>query len=245
MASMKRQTKRQRTQVNREQEQVFDRKFAMKTIAPKTETQETLFDEYNKGQNIVAVGSAGSGKTYVSLYLALQEVLEKEEYEKVLLVRSAVQSRDQGFMPGSQKEKEAHYEIPFIDIVNDLFGRGDAYATLKQRGAIDFKSTSFIRGLTFNNTIVIVDELQNMSWEEAATICGRIGYNSKIILCGDTKQDDLKHSRNKQDVSGFKKLVAVAELMKSFSVIEFTPEDIVRSGFVKEFILAEMEFDNN
>lgn len=235
----KRLTKRQRRQSDREAEMVYDRSFHMKTIRPVTATQGELFDAYNEGQNIAAIGSAGTGKTYASTYLALKDVLENQSYEKVLFVRSAVQSRDQGFMPGSLKDKEAYFETPFVDIVNDLFGSPQAYASLKQRGKVAFCSTSFIRGLTFDNTVIIVDEAQNANAQELHTIATRVGNNSRIIFCGDTRQDDLERTKNRVDNSGLSEFMRVLDRMQSVTTVKFTAQDIVRSGFVKEFILAQ------
>ena len=218
-------------------EQILDRQFAMKRIKPLTEHQDDLFQAYHAGQNITAIGSAGSGKTYIALYLALQDVLEAEEYNKVIVIRSAVQARDQGFLPGTLKEKEAYYEAPYIEIASDLFGRGDAYGILKQKKQIDFMTTSNIRGLTWNNAVVIVDECQNMNYEELRTVITRMGKNSRLIYCGDTKQNDL--IKNKYDVSGLAKFLDVTSNMRSFSTVTFTVDDIVRSGLVREFIETE------
>jgi phosphate starvation-inducible PhoH-like protein len=242
--SNKRLTKRQKLAQERDLNYIMDTKFSMKRISPITATLKRLFDEYNRGQNLLAIGTAGTGKTYSATYLALKEVLEgNSPINKVLFVRSAVQSRDQGFMPGNQKEKEAYYELPFIEIVNDLFERKDAYNILKQKGTIEFRSTSFIRGLTFDNTIVILDESQNCHYEELRTVITRLGNNSKIILCGDTKQDDLAFSKNRVDVSGLGQLKKVLNGIDEFSVINFTRDDIVRSELIKKFIIAEEELE--
>lgn len=237
--SVKRLTRRQKRQQETEIDNILNKKFAMKRIHPMTKTQQDLFAAYSNGNNIANIGSAGTGKTYVSLYLALQDVLEKEEYEKIIVVRSTVQAREQGFMPGGAKEKLEHFEGPYIDIVNDLFDRGDAYQIVKQKNMLQFVSTSFIRGLTWDNSIIIVDEIQNMTYEELRTIITRVGESSKIIFCGDTRQDDLRNSRNKLDRSGLGNFMRVIEEIDDFSVIEFTKDDIVRSGLVKKFIMTE------
>jgi phosphate starvation-inducible protein PhoH len=142
-------------------------------------------------------------------------------------------------MPGSKQQKEAVFEAPYTDIVNDLFGRGDAYQILKAKGMIRFMTSSFVRGLTFDNAIIIVDECQSMTYHELDTIITRVGESSKIVFCGDTKQDDLIISRNKADVSGLAEFLNVLNNISSFATIQFTPEDIVRSGLVKEYILAK------
>ena len=235
----KRLTRRQKRQQIVEVENVVHKKFSMKRIQPMTDTQKELFLEYENGKHIANIGSAGTGKTYVSLYLALEEVLQKEEYEKIIIIRSAVQSREQGFMPGSLSDKMGYYETPYMDIVNDLFGRGDAYQIMKQKNEIQFMSTSFVRGLTFDNAIIIVDECQNMTYQELDTVITRVGESSKIVFCGDMKQDDLKISKHRQDVSGLKDFVRVVSKMKDFAVIEFTTADIVRSGLVKQYLIAK------
>lgn len=218
---------------------ILNQRFLMKKIQPITSTQETLFDSYKQGYNIAAIGTAGTGKTMCALYLALSDVVDSNRYEKVIIVRSAVQTREQGFMPGNLREKIAYYETPYIDIVNDLFGRADAYATLKRKGCIEFMSSSFVRGLTFDNSIIVVDECQSMTYHELDSIITRVGESSKIIFCGDMKQDDLKQSKNRADISGLKDFIRVINKIDSFEVIEFGVSDIVRSGLVKEYIIAK------
>jgi phosphate starvation-inducible PhoH-like protein len=239
--SKKRLTKTKRTQVEREKNYLVDTKFAMKQIKPMTENQSVLFDLYEQGKNILAIGSAGTGKTYISLYLALKDVLANNLYKEVIIIRSSVQGRDQGHMPGDGPEKMSGFEQPYIDIVNDLFDRGDAYSILKQKKSIRFMSTSFIRGLTFNNAIIVVDEPQNMNSQELRTIMTRVGENSKILFCGDTRQDDLTDSKNRADVSGLQYFMRVVNRMSSecFGTVKFGIDDIVRSGLVKQFIIAE------
>lgn len=237
--SSKRLSRRQKRQQDLEIENIVNKKFAMKRIVPMTQTQQWLFDSYNRGKHIANIGSAGTGKTYVSLYLALEDVLNKEEFEKIIIIRSAVQSREQGFMPGSLNEKMGYYETPYQDIVNDLFGRGDAYQIMKQKGMIQFMSTSFVRGLTFDNAIIIVDECQNMTYQELDTIITRVGESSRILFCGDMKQDDLKISKHRADISGLRDFVRVIEKLNDFAVIEFTTDDIVRSGLVKQYLIAK------
>ena len=218
---------------------ILNQKFGMRPIKPLTPTQSDLFDSYRQGYNIAAIGTAGTGKTMCAMYLALNDVLQKGGYDQVIVIRSAVQTREQGFMPGSMTQKQAVFEAPYTDIVNDLFGRGDAYQILKTKGTVKFMTSSFVRGLTFDNAIIIVDECQSMTYHELDTIITRVGESSKIIFCGDTKQDDLAISRNKSDVSGLGEFLRVLKKIHSFAMIEFKPEDIVRSGLVKEYILAK------
>ena len=217
----------------------LDRKFSMRPIKPITDTQAEMFNDYRNGYNVAAIGTAGTGKTMCALYLGLDDVMNKDEYDQVVIVRSAVQTREQGFMPGSQAQKEAVYSVPYADIVNDLFGRGDAWEILKQKHQVKFMTSSFVRGLTFDNSIIIVDECQSMTYHELDSIITRVGETSKIIFCGDTAQDDLATSRNRNDISGLSSFVKVLSRINSFSVINFGIEDIVRSGLVKEYIIAK------
>lgn len=238
----RRLSRKERRQQQREADHmvgILNQKFSMRQINPLTPAQSDMFESYYDGYNLAAIGTAGTGKTMCATYLALNDVLQKGEYEKVVIIRSAVQTREQGFMPGSKAQKEAVFEGPYTDIVNDLFGRGDAYQVLKAKGMIQFMSSSFVRGLTFDNSIIIVDECQSMTYHELDTIITRVGESSKIIFCGDTKQDDLQQSRNRADISGLFDFIRVLRNIPSFDVVNFTVNDIVRSGLVKEYILAK------
>jgi len=242
MARQRRLSRKERRRQEREEEnmmRVLNTKFSMRPVKPLTPSQSDLFNSYERGYNLAAIGTAGTGKTMCATYLALNDVLQKGEYEKVVIIRSAVQTREQGFMPGSKAQKEAVFEGPYTDIVNDLFSRGDAYQVLKQKGMIEFMSSSFVRGLTFDNSVIIVDECQSMTYHELDTIITRVGESSKIIFCGDTKQDDLQQSRNRADISGLYDFVKVLNVIPSFGVVRFGVEDIVRSGLVKEYIIAK------
>lgn len=214
-------------------------RFQLKRIVPLTPNQQRTFNSYNNGQNLILHGYAGTGKSYVSLYLALEEILSGSTlYDKVIIVRSVVPSRDVGFLPGSIKEKTKVYEEPYKEICDELFGRGDAYDILKLRGTIGFTTTSFLRGLTFNNAIVIVDELQNMTFPELDTVMTRMGDQSRIIFCGDFRQTDLTHDRDK---SGLHHFINITKKMNRFDYIEFEKNDIVRSGLVKDYIIKRTE----
>lgn len=209
----------------------------LKLIQPKTEAQRTVFETFHQN-NLMLHGFAGTGKSYISLFLALREVLEYNRYSNIVLVRSAVQTRDIGFMPGNLEEKTALYEVPYRDIVNDLCERGDAYDILKQRGIIKFMCTSFIRGLTLNNAIVIVDEIQNCTFSELDSVTTRLGDNSKLLLCGDFRQSDLKNQKEKQGLHDF---IKVMDMMSGLEHVEFQASDIVRSSFVKQYIINKTE----
>lgn len=243
--SKRRMSKTQKTRIERDTDYLLNTRFAMKRINPLTENQHKVFNSYSQGKNLLLVGSAGTGKTYVALYLALKDVMTKNLYKQVIIVRSTVQSREQGHMPGDEKQKAAHFEAPYNDIVNDLFERPDGYQIMKQKNQIKFMSTSFIRGLTFDNALIIVDESQNLNWGELRTIMTRVGQDSRIIFCGDTKQDDLLYSKNRSDTSGLSQFKRVIDRMGEdcFETVQFTVDDIVRSGLVKQFIIAEEELE--
>jgi len=235
--SSKRRSRKSKKQVERGAKCILNSNFGMCEIFPSTKNQEKVFEFYDSGKNIVLHGSAGTGKTFLSLYLALKDVFEGGEYNKVVIVRSAVQTRDQGFMPGNGQEKEAYYEAPYVGLVNELFGRGDAHEILKKKKIVSFTTTSFIRGLTYDNAIVIVDECQSMSAHELDTVITRVGKNSKILFCGDTAQDDL--IKSKHDKSGLSVFMRILEDVPSFERVNFTCDDIVRSGLVKDYIKAK------
>jgi len=210
----------------------------LQTFEPLTENQKKFFDAYARGDYfMMLLGSAGTGKSFIACYKAIQEVFDKtSSFRRVVIVRSAVQSRDVGFTPGSVEEKMSLYEQPYMQIYHTLFNRREAYEMLKDAGKIEFVSTSFIRGMSFDDSIIVVDECQNMTWEELSTIITRVGYRSKIIFCGDYRQTDLYKSN--KDKSGLLKFHEVAKLMGAFTSVEFTTDDIVRSSLVKDFLIA-------
>lgn len=209
----------------------------LKKLSPMTDTQEDFFQAYEDGEEaMVLYGSAGVGKTFLAMYHALVDILQPEpKYDKIIIVRSVVSSRDIGFLPGDIELKSAPYELPFQSIVTELTGKKDAYEKLKESGKIEFITTSFLRGLTFNNAIVIFDECQNATWGELSTLITRFGKESKIIFCGDSVQNDLLQKKN--DVSGLREFIEVTRSMIEFRHFKFTSADIVRSGLVKSFII--------
>ena len=215
--------------------------FELKRINPLTANQEKTFNAYNNGYNLILHGYAGTGKSFISLYLALQEVLSGSTlYDKIVIVRSVVPSRDIGFLPGSIKEKIKVYEEPYKEICDTLFGRGDGYDVLKMKVLIEFTTTSFLRGTTFNNAIVIVDELQNMTFPELDTVMTRMGEYSKIMFCGDFRQTDLTKEAEK---SGIKHFINITKKMSKFEYVEFEKQDIVRSGLVRDYIIKRTEME--
>jgi hypothetical protein len=207
-------------------------------IQPMTENQRKAFESWAAGNNVMLHGNAGTGKTFMALYFALKDVFDKRnDHEKVWLIRSTVSTRDQGFMPGTRGQKEAVYEEPYPPICEKLFGRGDAYSILKQKNMIEFRSTSFLRGVTFDNCIIVVDEMQNMNDGELHTVMTRVGQNCKIIFAGDIKQDDLTNKRFNEQ-SGIADFIRIIRGMEEFEFTEFFVDDIVRSDLVKSYIIA-------
>ena len=214
-------------------------------IEPLTDNQQKLFDSYTQGKHIVAYGCAGTGKTFITLYNALCDVLdERTPYEKVYIVRSLVATREIGFLPGSHDDKADIYQIPYKNMVKYMFQMpSDAefemlYGNLKSQETIKFWSTSFLRGTTLDNSIVIVDEFQNCTAHELDSIITRVGENSKIMFCGDATQSDLQKSNDRNGIVDF---MSILRKMPSIDIIEFGVDDIVRSGLVKEYIIAKLE----
>ena len=216
----------------------------LKTFTPLTDNQRKFFDAYKRQDYFIALhGVAGTGKTFCALYKAIEEVLDKgNPFNKIIVVRSAVQSREIGHLPGDVEEKMEIYQQPYRQICETLFGRKDSWDRLEEQGHIEFISTSFIRGMSFDDAIIIVDEMQNMTFEEIDTVMTRVGYRSKIIWCGDYRQTDLNKKKN--DVSGILKFFDIAMHMSAFTKIEFTPDDIVRSSLVKDYILAKLKIED-
>ena len=212
-------------------------------IKPITESQKTVFETWKKGQNQFLFGCAGTGKTFVSLYLAMQDVLNLQtKYKKVVLVRSLIPTREIGFLPGDEEDKAALYQVPYQNMVQFMFEQPNEqafkmlYDRLKSQGSLYFLSTSFLRGLTFDNTIIIVDECQNLNFHELDTITTRVGQDSKIVFCGDFFQTDLLKTGDKNGLHDF---LRILEEMKDFNCTEFNIGDIVRSGFVRDYLIQK------
>ena len=219
----------------------------MVEIKPIGDNQKEVFDSWDSGKNQFLFGCAGTGKTFVSMYLAFSEVLKNETpYDKVIMVRSLIPTREIGFLPGDEEDKAALYQVPYANMVQFMFKQPNEqafnilYDRLKSQGSFYFLSTSFLRGLTFDNAIIIVDECQNLNFHELDTIITRVGQDSKIFFCGDFMQTDLTKQNERNGIIDFMRIL---RLMPSVDVIEFGVEDIVRSGLVKEYILAKMELN--
>ena len=212
-------------------------------VEPITDNQKVVFESYKKGQNQFLFGCAGTGKTFISLYLAFQEVLKNETpYDKVVVVRSLIPTREIGFLPGDEEDKAALYQVPYQNMVQFMFKQPNEqafsmlYDRLKQQGSFYFLSTSFLRGLTFDNSIIIVDECQNLNFHELDTIVTRVGQDSKIIFCGDFMQTDLSKTNEKNGLHDF---LRILEEMEEFNCVEFNIGDIVRSGFVRNYLIQK------
>ena len=214
-------------------------------INPITDNQKRLFDSYKEGKHIIAYGAAGTGKTFITLYNALKDVLsENTPYDKIYIVRSLVATREIGFLPGDHEDKSSYYQIPYKNMVKYMFQMpSDAdfemlYGNLRSQETIKFWSTSFLRGTTLDDAIIIVDEFQNLNFHELDSIITRVGENTKIVFCGDASQSDLTKTNERNGIVDFMKIIRA---MSSFDMIEFGIDDIVRSGLVKEYLIAKLE----
>ena len=216
-------------------------------VNPITENQKFFFDEWGKEQNLFAYGAAGTGKTFIALYLALQDVMNEETpYDKVYIVRSLVSTREIGFLPGTHEDKSELYQVPYKNMVRNMFHMPDQssfdmlYDNLKHQETISFWSTSFLRGTTLDDAIVIVDECQNLNFHELDSIITRVGQDSKIVFCGDVNQSDLQRTNERNGILDFQRIL---EEMEEFSMVEFGINDIVRSGLVKSYLISKMSLN--
>ena len=221
----------------------------MVTVSPVTDNQKIAFQDYKNDKNLFLYGAAGTGKTFITLYMALQEALRNEtKYDTVYIVRSAVPTREIGFLPGDEEDKTALFQVPYQNMVKFMFEQPNEqafsmlYDRLKNQGSLMFLTTSFLRGITLDNAIIIVDEAQNLTFHELDTIITRVGMDSKIMFCGDFFQSDLQKHIDKEGIKHFMKIL---KGMKSFSNIEFTLGDIVRSGMVKEYLISKIKVEEN
>jgi len=204
---------------------------------PITINQQTAFEAWDEGDNLVLTGSAGTGKTFIAMLMALEELLDADNYyRRIIVIRSAVPTRDMGFLPGTAEEKKQMYTLPYKNICSELFNDKTSWSKMVTAGQIQFESTSFIRGSTFDDSIIIVDEMQNLNFHELDSVITRVGRNSKIIFCGDYRQTDFRFDNEKEGIFKFMKIL---EQMKDFSLINFGWDDIVRSGLVRDYIMTK------
>lgn len=236
----KRLTKRERRLLRQQEaESAGQPNFGLNltNIKPLTKTQSDAFKSWDDGKDLMLHGIAGTGKTFIALYLALRDILSGiSNQKKIVIVRSVVEVRKMGFLPGTAKEKAAVYEAPYQAIATELFRRGDSYDILSNKGLIEFISTSHIRGVTLNDTILIVDEMQNCNGHELDSVITRVGKNCRVIFSGDFRQSDFTTD---QERNGLKDFMRIINSMKCFEFLEFHKEDIVRSAKVKEYIIAK------
>lgn len=213
--------------------------FNLRHVNPLTENQRIAFDAFDDGKHLMLHGMAGTGKTFIALYKAIEALMENKGVQnKIYVVRSVVPTRDMGFLPGNQKEKMKVYEAPYYAICTELFDRSDAYEVLKQKNAVEFISTSFVRGITMNNCFVIVDEVNNMTFHELDSVITRIGKGCRVLFCGDFRQSDLTKDQEK---NGLKDFMRVIDRLNDFVHVDFLEQDIVRSRLVKEYIIARQK----
>ena len=247
MAKQNRLTKRQKRLLRQDgvidiKNRINPSKFSIVDITRHydlTDIQHGVIDAYDEEHNLVLHGVAGTGKTFLSVFLSLQDITGGHElYNKLYIVRSVVPTRDMGFLPGNWKQKAQVYEEPYKQITTELFKRGDAYEVLKNKNLVEFLTTSFIRGTTFNNCIPLVDEINNMSFHELDSLITRVGKNCRIILCGDYRQSDLTLVHEKK---GLQQFLEVLNSVKKFKRFEFGINDIVRSDIVKDYIISKTE----
>lgn len=207
--------------------------FKVKNITALNDRQSKVL---RSNKNLVLTGYAGTGKTFLTSYIAYQDMFAGN-YDRLIYMRSAVPTRNTGFLPGTQEEKVAIYEAPYIDIASELFGRGDAYDILKKKGLVHFTSTSYVRGINLRNAVIVVDETQNMTYHELDSIITRLNDNCKIMFCGDIRQADLYKN-------GLEDFYSVLKNMDEFDFVDFKKEDIVRSDLVRNYIIKKEQILN-
>jgi len=215
----------------------------MRDIRPITDSQIEAYEQWDKGRNLILSGAAGSGKTFIALYLALQELI-KNRKKRLVILRSVVPTRDIGFLPGTQEEKEAAYLTPYIGVISEIFKNNPTlFTSFLKNGTIEFLTTSYIRGITLKDAIVVVDEFQNCNFHELDSIITRIGKGSRVIFSGDYYQSDFTNRKEKEGIGEFLKII---ESLKHFKKIEFTWKDCVRSGMVRDYLMTkEKMIENN
>ena len=209
----------------------------LEKIEPITDNQKKAFESWDKGYNLILTGSAGTGKTFIALYNAFKEMLDKPElYRRIMIMRSMVPTRDAGHLPGTKEEKEDPYKVPYKSICDEIFGYKGAYGKLTTANKLTFETTSYVRGATFDQTIIVVDEMQNLNFHELDSVITRVGNDCKIIFCGDYLQSDFKYN---DDKDGIIKFISIVEQMRFFRVVNFGWEDIVRSDLVRDYIMTK------
>lgn len=233
-------TKKRTNRAERKRQATASLHLTLQPISPLTENQKIVLN--NPSSNQVLSGCAGTGKTFLSSYLAYK-ALTTGEFAKIIYVRSAVSTRDIGFLPGTEAEKMAVYELPYKEITNELFDRAGTYDDLKKKGTLEFLTTSFIRGTTLKDSVVIVDEIQNMTFHELDSVITRYGQNCRYYFCGDFRQSDLKSNKERLGILDFLNILKMME--NDFVYTEFTEDDIVRSDLVRRYIIARNKYESS
>lgn len=211
---------------------------------PLTEKQKDSIYAFSSGKHLALLGSAGTGKTFLGIYLASSLMVDPDsQTDKIIVLRTAVQARDQGFVKGDPAEKMDPYSVPYKQAFTKIFGRANSFYDLIKAKKLVFDSTSFLRSVTFDNAVVIFDEAQNAEFREINTVITRLGQNSRLILIGDSLQDDL----SKNEESGLPKFskIVTQHLPTDFHITTFTSEDIVRSDLVKRWVIGCEEYANS
>ena len=203
---------------------------------PLTENQRKAFDAWADGDHLALIGTAGTGKTFLAMYLALELITDKVPEEKIVVFRSVVPTRDMGYLPGSVEEKKEVFETPYKNIVTELVGGDQPYKRITHTHQLEFMTTSYVRGITIDNAVVIVDEMQNMNFHELDSVMTRIGENCRVIFCGDYLQSDFKEGGERE---GILKFMRIVEQLKDFTTITFNWDDIVRSDFLRDYIMTK------
>ena len=203
---------------------------------PLTENQKKAFDAWADGDHLALIGTAGTGKTFLAMYLALELITDKVPQEKIVIFRSVVPTRDMGYLPGSVEEKKEVFETPYKNIVTELVGGDQPYKRITHTHQLEFMTTSYIRGLTIDNAVIIVDEMQNLNFHELDSVMTRVGENCRVIFCGDYHQSDFREGGERE---GILKFMRIVEQLKDFTSITFGWDDIVRSDFLRDYIMTK------
>ena len=216
----------------------------MTKVEPITPNQEKIFKAWEEGKHMFIYGCAGTGKTFCALYNALQAVLkDNADYDSVYLVRSLVATREVGFLPGDLEDKTTMWQVPYKEMVKYMFELGSdeefdmLYGNLRSQGSVQFQSTSFLRGVTLDNSVIIIDEMQNLNFHELDSIITRVGEGSRIIFCGDAYQSDLIRDKEKNGIHDFMRILEA--MPDDFSLVEMGVDDIVRSGLVRNYLITK------
>mgnify|MGYP002080872010 FL=1 len=207
-------------------------------IKGRSENQQLLIDSFNKNDMIFAVGPAGTGKTYLSIALAVKAMKEKNA-KKIILSRPAVEAGEKlGFLPGDMKDKIDPYLQPLYDALEDMIPAAKLH-DMMDKHIIQIAPLAFMRGRTLSDAVVILDEAQNTTPAQIRMFLTRMGWNTKMIITGDMTQIDLPHDQK----SGLKEALQLLSGIEGISVVEFNKKDIVRHKLVTRIVNAYEAYD--